>query len=283
MEKSLTQSGQVALMVLLIMAITLGVALSLARSTTTETSQITQGGNAVRIFSAAESGTEQILTQIIQAMKNESGSDLEAIISNPGNVVSGEGDAANPESVMDYSVTPLTDLNVTLSAGESTQIQLVDQVGSPLTQEVALTLQWGEVGASCANQASILIGRYYDDGGELKVVYDGVGPLVCDDERNASDGFNTASVGSSYANQYTINVDPTDRFIRLITVYNNTDLLVSSDSDEVPTQQYLTRTQSTNLAGEKLESQVVSATLTNLNLPGYIDYVVYSGNNLEKL
>lgn len=281
MKKSLAQSGQVALIVLLIMVVTLGVALSLARSTTKEINQVTQGGGAVKIFSAAESGTEQIITQIIQAMKNKSDSELGAIITNPRDVITGED--ADPESVVEYSVVPLKDLNVTLLAGESTQINFINQDGSPLTDEASIMIEWGQIGSNCADQSSILIGRYYDDNGKLKVVYDGVGPLLCDDSRNVTDGFKTAAAGSNYANKHLINITPNDRFIRLIAVYNKADLLVSSDSVEFPTQQYLVRTQSTNLTGEKLESKVVSATLTNLNLPSYLDYAVYSGENLEKL
>lgn len=278
------EQGQIALVVLLIMTVTLVIALSLARGTTEEISRTTQKGETVKIFSAAESGAEYLLTSMLTAMKANDAEQLENLTTNPVDYLASDTIEAESDSQVSYQVDVSQSLEVNLAAGEASEVSFVDETGSVLSGNTNVTFSWGQPEADPCSQASMIFGRYYDlaDGNGPRVTYTAVGPVSCD-TRNSTDGFEaaTAATNTDYANQYTITFDTDDLFVRLIPVYYPSQVFVSSAS-ELPTQQRFIKTEAINQLSETQESQTVAVSTTNLQHPNYLDYAIYSGQNLTK-
>lgn len=282
MLKTGAQQGQVALVVLLIMSVTLVIALSLAKGTTDETFRTAQKSETVRIFSAAESGAGYLLTSLLTAMRQEDVDLLNELTDDPDSAAVDTTIETAANADVSYSIDPLNSLNVSLATGQATEVQFVDAAGIPLSGNTTVIFRWAKEATSC-NQASILIGRYYDlaDGEGVRATYTAVGPNDCT-IRNTTDGFETAEVASAgFANQYSMTFDSHDLFARVIPIYYATQLFASS-ADQLPIQQRVVRAEAVNQLGELRESQATSVTTTNLQLPGYLDYAVYSGQSLVK-
>lgn len=282
MLKQKRNSGQVAMIVLLIMAVTLVISLSLAKGTTTEIAQTAQRAETTRIFSEAESGTEMILTNLITAMR----------AGDPGNIIGDLVDQNSedikiflldnaPESdrsEMTYSVGASQELEISLAAGESTEYRFMNFQGDPAeTSDPPVKYWWASSGQSCGEQASLIIARYYLVGTEVKTEFTALNPFC----GGPSNNFISASNGDAeYANFYTATYDATNTlFVRVIPVYRPTQLKIEGGRLD---QQYFARTEAMNLVGEDQETQAVAASSTVLHLPSYMDYAVYSGVDLVK-
>ncbi len=282
MLKQRRNSGQVAMIVLLIMAVTLVVALSLAKGTTTEIAQTAQRAETTRIFSEAESGTEMILTNLISAMRagDPTGS-IGNLVGQPSDSIQTillDGATESNRSDMTYSVEASQELEISLAAGESTEYRLMDFEGNPAEiSDPTVKYWWASSGQPCDEQASLIIARYYLVGTEAKTEFTALNPIC----GGPSNNFYSANVGDAeYANFYTATYDATNTlFVRVIPVYHPTQLKIEGGSLD---QQYFARTEAKNLVGEDQETQAVAASSTVLHLPSYMDYAVYSGDELVK-
>lgn len=278
------QAGQIALVVLLIMSVTLVIAVSLAKGTSQEISRTTKKGETVRIFSAAESGAGYLLTSFLTAMKKRDPDKLDALTNDPDSELAGGNSSIEDGSRSDisYAVEASNKLQVSLAAGEATELQFMDSRGNHLTGIVSVDLRWGKESVAC-DQASLVLARYYDplDGRGARVAYTAVGPHGCP-SRNDEDGFGQAQAGSAgFANQYQMVFNDQDLFLRVLPVYHSTEF-VAFTQDSIPIQQRMIRAEAVNQLTEEEESQSVLVSTTNLQLPGYLDYAIYSSQSLAK-
>ncbi|HOZ03615.1 MAG TPA: hypothetical protein PKX78_03950, partial [Candidatus Woesebacteria bacterium] len=227
MLKQKRNSGQVAMIVLLIMAVTLVISLSLAKGTTTEIAQTAQRAETTRIFSEAESGTEMILTNLITAMRAGDESRIGNLVGQSSDSIQTillDGATESNRSDMTYSVEASDELEISLAAGESTEYWFMDVDGNQAeASDPTVIYKWAVTGEACASQASLIIARYYLDVTEVKTEFTALNPNpTCVAPGN---GFIDANMGDAeYLNSYTETYPTNTLFVRVIPVYHPTQL-----------------------------------------------------------
>lgn len=261
-QKLQRQSGQIALIVLLIMGITLVIAVSLAQRTTEDVALTTKQAETTKVFSAAQSGAEQVLTQVLIALRRG-----DAVLTGPQTVV------GTNDSEVAVTVDEASEFVQPLDEGETYQVSLID----PSTTSV--TIEWGDANnPNCASEASLLIAVYNTNGPTTEVSYSGYYPVGCSGP--GSDGFAPAPSGGTAPrrNAFTYTKQAGDQFLRIMPVYNSTNLFVSGAG----AQQYAITANAQNLLGEDAESRVIQVTTSDLQPPPFLDYAVYSGTTIDK-
>lgn len=240
------QSGQVAIVILLIMVVLLTVGLSLATRTTQEVFLSQQEAESARVFNAAEVGVEDALSL-----------DFDSITGTQ---------QLSPSTVTDVNVNttvePVRRLETQIVEGAAVHLNLQGFTGN-------ITLNWARETA-CAEAASILMSFYYDDAGTTKVVHEAYAPGNC-----RSDDFaviNTAGT-NGYYRRVTLAVPANALFARIRAVYNDTSLRVTGTN--LPFQTYVIRSEADTAIGE--ESRAVEVNRTLSTAPGFMDYSLYSG------
>lgn len=247
-----SNSGQVAIVILLIMVVLLTVGLSLASRTTQEVFLSQQEAESARVFNAAEVGVEDALSQ-----------DFDSIT---GTVT------LNPTTVSDVSTTttiqPTDTLETQVVEGAAVHLDLT---GVPSGSNV--TVRWSRE-SGCV--ASILMSTYYDDGGTTKVIHDAFGPAGCRTDDFAE--ISSALVnGYHYTNNITLESGWTPLFARIRPVYADTALRVSGIN--FPTQFYVIRSEADNTQGQENRTVEVGRTLSAA--PSFMDYALYSGAGIS--
>ena len=262
-QKLQRQSGQIALIVLLIMGITLVIAVSLAQRTTEDVALTTKQAETTKVFSAAQSGAEQVLTQVLIALRRG-----DAVLTGPQTVV------GINDSEVAVTVDEASEFVQPLDEGETYQVSLTD----PSTTSV--TIEWGDANSNCVNEASLLIAVYNTSGPTTEVSYSGYYPVGVGCPGPGPDGFGPPPHAGTAPrrNAYTYTKQAGDQFLRIMPVYNSTNLFVSGAG----AQQYAITANAQNLLGEDAESRVIQVTTSDLQPPSFLDYAVYSGTTIDK-
>lgn len=257
------QSGQIALMVLLIMGITMVIAVSLAQRTAEDVALTTKQAENTKVFSAAQSGAEQVLTEVLTTLRAG------------GSVVTGvPTNSVLNDSTVNVNISAASEFTQPLDEGETYQVNL------PASGSV--DIEWGEAAGTCDTEASLLISRYYAESGTTKVEYSGYRPEGCDSMIHP-DGFADPDGAGSFGrrSKVTIATYPAPRddlFLRVIPVYNSTSLYVEGADG----QQYAITANAQNALGEDAETRVVQVTTSDLQPPPFLDYALYSGTTINK-
>ena len=252
-----SQSGQVAVIVLLIMVVLLTIGLSLATRTTQELFLSDQQAESSRVFNAAESGIEKALSDVQVGTGNLSVDNVDVA----------------------YSVQGSSVLETRVTEGMSVHLDLTGYTGD-------VTFEWAGEG-SCGSRASLIAVIYYDDAGEIKSKSVPFGP-ACDSRLdNFADGLLLG--GSPYYHRYTLSTTYPDTqvnhipantlFMRVKPVYADTDLLISGGIS-FPTQHHTISSTATYTGGNEERSIEVSRTLPAG--PSYMDYALYSGGAITQ-
>ncbi len=253
-QKISYQSGQVAIVILLIMVVLLTIGLSLASRTTQELFLSQQEAESARVFNAAEVGLEDALTYDFST------------------IAEGEVVTLNPNTVEDVSI------NTSIQSVNTLETQIVEGAAVHLnltgTTSPDFTVNWARSAEGCDSAASLLISIYYDDNGTSKVIHEALAPGDC-----RSDDFTVINTGGvdGYWRQATITlptgVGPiTQQFARIRAVYNDTALRVTGTG---LTQSFTIRSEATTVVGE--ESRTVEVGRTLSGAPSFMDYAMYSG------
>lgn len=261
--KPTNTSGQVAIVILLIMVVLLTVGLSLASRTTQELFLSQQESESARVFNAAEVGVEDALSQ-----------DFDLIT---GTVT------LNPDTVADVTtqttISPSSTLETQLVEGAAVHLNLQNYNGN-------FTINWARettCNADAANNpgaASLLVSIYFEEAGVTKVTHEVLTPCT----RTPDDQFtlvNTAGT-NGYYRQRSISVPPTmggtTLFARVRAVYADTALRVTGTG--LPTQFFTIRSAANTQVGE--ESRTVEVGRTLSGAPSFMDYAVYSGAGITQ-
>lgn len=256
------QSGQVAIIILLIMVVLLTVGLSLASRTTQEVFLSTQEAESARVFNAAESGVEDALSYDFEQITEEY-ENGELVSVNPSDPY-----AENVSTVT--TINPNNELETKITEGSTVHIDL-DNYGSSTFQ-----VDWSR--KSACDAASIIVSTYYDDSGTTKVVHDAFGTNDC--TARSGDEFTQEAAGSGtylYSHAVTLPSDPL--FARVKAIYNDTSLRVTGGSG-FPTQFFTIRSQADNQLGDENRTIEVGRSLSTA--PGFMDYSIYSGGSLTQ-
>jgi Tfp pilus assembly protein PilX len=248
-------TGQIGIIVLLIMTVLLTVGLSLALRTTRQAEISIQQEDSAKVFNAAESGVEDALYSILQ--HERSGANL------------ANGSLNLSDSSVDYSITSQTTLETLIEQGTSAEVQAE-------TAGTSVNIYWWSSAADCStgnitSSAAVLISVYSNDNVTRNYPIDG-----CSTDR--SNNFIEAQTGSgSYQYGYTITAPTDDTIIRIKPLYNNSDILVEGSGI---TAQYTVISQaSSNLTGT--ETKAIEVTRTRSTAPEFMDYAIYSGDSIN--
>ena len=258
-----SQSGQIALIILLIMGVTMVIAVSLAQRTTEDVSLTTKQAETTKVFSAAQSGAEQKLTEVLTALR--AGTTVNTAPQTLPNI---------NDSSVNLTVDELSSFIQPLDEGETYQVELPSP-GS------TVSIEWGDAASNCVDEASLLVARYNTSAGVTTAYYSGYYPIGSGSCAGAGpDGFGAPTSGGSNGrrNLYQYTVASGDEFLRVIPIYNSTDLYVSGGDNP----QYAVTANAENALGENQESRVIQVTTSDLQPPSFLDYAVYSGTTIIK-
>lgn len=245
-------SGQVAIVILLIMVVLLTVGLSLASRTTQELFLSQQESESARVFNAAEVGLEDALSYDFDT-------------------VGAGGVTLNPDTVTDVNI------NTSIQPVNTLETQIVEGAAVHLNLQGAssgtFTVNWARE-SSCSPAASLLISIYYDDAGTTKVVHEAISPGDCRADEFAE--INTAG-SDGYYRQADITLPSNPLFARIRAVYNDTALRVTGTG---LTQSYTIRSQADTQVGNETRTIEVGRSLSGA--PSFMDYSLYSGAGITQ-
>lgn len=269
---SSSQSGQVAVVVLLIMAVLLVLGLSLASRTTQEALISSQEEDTTRVFNAAETAVEEALSKLSKGEPIAAGSPIGVNTSNlPDNTSA------------TYTLTAETDLSGTITQGMSASVFLTDT--SPFT------IHWGSA-SDCNNNASLIVSLYYSSGGTTKVKHLPLKPVGCYTDGSKAVGFtDSVSDTGTYKNKYAISfgaapwqlaAGEVPQILRIKALYKDAEFGISGIT--LPSQKDVVRAEASDskVEGGSQEKRAIEVSRTKPAPPAILDYSLYSGGSLNK-
>ncbi|MCA9368884.1 MAG: hypothetical protein H6773_03210 [Pseudomonadales bacterium] len=248
-KNPLYQSGQVAVVVLLIMVVLLTIGLSLATRTTQELFLSDQQADSVRVFNAAESGIEEALSQVTEGQQTLTVDGVDVT----------------------FDVQGSSRLEARVAEGASLHLDLSGYDND-------ITFNWASEG-DCTNRASLVAHIFYDDSGTTRSIAIPFGPS-CDGHTDNFIDANTIG-GDPYYHRYVLQATQIPSgalFMRVRPVYADTDILVEGNIG-FPTQYYIISSSATYTEGDEERNIEVSRTLPAG--PAYMDYALYSGGAIN--
>jgi len=260
------QSGQIGIIIILIMVVLLTVGLSLAAQSSREVTLSRQEEESTRTFNAAEAGVEQALSTDLSF----AGTQL-----HPAPAVLNGANA-----LVDYTITKVDVLETRLFQGVGAHVQLQDTNGNQTATQVRI--DWSKENDCVTQQPATIIVSIYS-------VNKAVSPAAVAVRHqayascNRNDGVAVAATAgtSPYFKSVTIPVGATDVFMRVRPVYNDSAIKVTSAAGAaLPVQYYSILSTATNQAGT--ESRAVQVNRTLAVEPSVMDFVVYSGGTLTQ-
>lgn len=251
MKKNL-KSGQTALIVLLIMIVILTITLSLISRSITDIKISQDEQEALRAFSAAEAGIEDMLNR----------------------ATIGIGTTSVTVGTLTASVTiTATGENTkrTINQGETMYLLLEGSSPFPL----GLNIYWIDSLKTdeTNDKASLEISSYVDDYSVSRLAYNANG-LV------RSNGFNTGDAGTDgYQSKKQISVVGNTKYITIKALYNKASIMVNSVAPGILATQQYNLTSSVNAAKDKSSKIVVDRTISSL--PEIFGYTLFTEGNLS--
>lgn len=267
-----SQSGQIAVVILLITVVLMTAGLSLVTRTTQEIYLSQQEAESARVFNAAEAGVEEALSQQFDT------------ISVP---VTAEPDVNVTDASVSYTITPMDLVETTVLQGDVATVELEGSNPNDLT------IEWGNDGDTPCNNASLILTAYYDDAGTTRVYNKAIAPRGCPSRTitdlvpTADDYFEEAplSGSGSYVSRYSLvlndfalGVGTFPLMVRIRPVYFNAPLKVTGAS--LPVQQHVIRSTGTNDIGN--EQRVIEVQRGVTGAPSIMDFALYSGAGILK-
>lgn len=261
MQKSNNQSGQVGIIIILIMVVLLTFGLSIASRSSREVALSQQEEESNRVFNAAEAGVERALATDLTFQGDSLDSGLTTI--------------AGTDSNLNYNITKNKILETRLIEGTTAMVQLQD---AATVLPGSVYIDWSQAtdcNSSSDKPASILVSIYSVTASTSADVrhYSYAG---C----NRNDDIPLGAAGQNgYYRRAVIPTIAGDQFLRIKTVYNSTYLRVTG-STALPTQSYDIRSEATSQLGNEARTVQVKRTLSVA--PSVMDFALFSGTTLTK-
>lgn len=264
------QPGQVAVVILLIMAVILVIGLSVASRATQDIQVTTQDQDNARVFNAAETGVDKALAD-----------------PNSNNFI---GAGADSGVVTDNSLQVQTRITTTPQNGVTTHVPMgaaaTIYYNNANSSQVDVYWSLTSQGLDCNSRAAVLITVYYSDNGNpngpIKSAYYPVRPnCLASANPNKASGFASSISGNgTYDERYQLDASAYDiKFIRVQALYAQTDVYVP----DAPQQAYDIRSEAqdiSNGANTTGEKSAIKVTRLRPAPPVIFDYGVYSGGDL---
>lgn len=256
--KNTSQSGQIGIIIILIMSVMLTVGLSLAANTSSDLIISQQEEESNRVFNAAEVGIEEALS-----------SDLTFAQESMAGTVNTISDVA-----VDYNISKTRQLETRLFEGVSAKVDVSNAIDGDV-----LRIDWSrENDCASENPASLLVSVYSDDAGTIRARHYTYGGC------NRGDGFETGGTISDNGlfRRTDLVMQTGDQFVRIKPIYNDTHLRVWSPSIgwTLPVQALVIRSEATSDLGN--ENRAVEVNRSLPSAPSVMDYALYSGSTISK-
>jgi len=265
MNKTTARSGQIGLVILLVMVVVSTIGLSVASRSTQEVTTSRQSQEAAKTFAAAESAIERILS--------DSEGDIFLFDSDSRSLPM--GDLAT-DTTVDVSIDKVYRLETNLKEGVTAEVDVTGAVSGDL-----LRIEWAD-SRDCGTQpASLVVQVVNDDGSNVSTRYLALGLCNQEDDNFTLHPDIPANRGTTHALRYDLSLADNDIKVRIIPVYNDTPLTVSADWD-LPAQQFRITSVGQNLAEGGREAKAVQVERTQPQLPGIFDFALVSGETIEK-
>lgn len=252
------QSGQIGVIILLIMVVLLTIGISVASRTTQDLFLAQQQVESTRVFNAAEAGIEQALAGNLDF----EGSFFEGTLNN----FSGTNVNVN------YSIEKVNQLQTRLFEMVGVKI---DVTGS--TPGNTLDLRWSQDN-DCGSQdiASLLVTSFADTAQGVRAYTQGF--AGCD----RSDGFTAASNVSldGLRRRAVMTIPDNTTFIRVTPLYSDTHVFITGGNWTLPVQGFLIRSEAENTLGDEYRAVEVNRSLDST--PSILDYALFSGDGIIK-
>lgn len=250
-----SQSGQVAIVILLIMVVMLTVGLSLASRTTQELFLSQQESESARVFNAAEVGVEDALSYDFDS------------ITGTEQIPFSDTETVDQVSVS-TTINPNDELETTLVEGAAVHIDLAGYTDNQLE------IDWAR--ETDCTAASVLVSIYYEDAGVTKVVHEALGATDGASPCRADEFAAVTTSDAPYSFSTSITIPSNSLFARIRAVYNNTSIRVTgTTASNFPTQFFTIRSAANTDVGE--ESRTIEVGRTLSGAPSFMDYSLYSG------
>ncbi len=257
------QSGQIGVIILLVMIVVLTIGLSLAARTTQETSNTIQRENSTRVFSAAESGIEAALATIFSAERNGT-----AIAPEDTAISLDGGDPDASDYNVQYQIIPQTTLQTELAQGTAAAL--------PLSGAGNVTIRWSK--EVCPSSAALLIG-VFSDSPNATARFFAVDGCASDRGNGMTQASADDTAGTIYKWKYVYTQSVGDATIRVMPIYRDTAITALGPFDTV---QYVVNAQAQGSDGSQ-EAKAIEVRRTIPAAPSFMDFALVSGTALTKL
>lgn len=257
------QSGQIAVVILLIMAVLVTVGLSLATRSTQDVSLSTQQSESSRVLNAAETGIEHALSQY-SFSQSTTGVTLDT------------ADGLPEDVSVTYRVTqqPSQTLDWVIPKGEVRTVNLQGASGS------TLTIRWSKNLTDTCQMGSLILAFYSRDN---KIEYLNLGPNC----PTRTDGFEKVSrPEGGYSLSKVITLKPQAQFdydfVRIHAVYEQ-NLAVQAFSPNLPVQTQVIRSEARDTKNTAQdETRIVQVVRHLPAAPTFMDYALYTRGTIVK-
>lgn len=255
-----SQSGQVAVIVFLIMAVLLVVGLSLATRTSQEIELAGQQEDTTRVFNAAESGIEKALSD-------------EGNFSAGTEILNIPSDATT-QATTTVTITPTDEYTNTFQPGLSATVFTDNTVAENLT------IKWAAPTESGCISAVLVLTAYIQSGSNYSAQHFGLRPQGCYDTTNFTPVNEVLTPGRTHRYTYIFSVPANTKMLRIKPLYAATALLVEGDA--LGSQMHTIRSEAQDSSTGNTEVRAVEVTRTRPAPPLIFDYALYSGGTLTK-
>jgi Tfp pilus assembly protein PilX len=265
-----SSSGQIAVIILLIMVVLMTVGLSVVTRTTQEIYLSDQETESARVFNAAEAGLELALSQDFTTINTPTSAN---------NVATGVTTA-----VTSYTIQPVTSLETTIIQGEAATVSLAGVAQG----SASVVVRWGKNKPACTAASLILTLYYLDSTSVTRSWTEAIAPSGCDRGDEFDPTLTSAIANNNYNHEYTFNANATPAgplpasttplFLRIRPVYYDAQVWVTGTN--LPVQQHVVRSTSANNTGD--EERIIEVARSGQNPPSIMDYALYSGNGILK-
>lgn len=259
MNKIKNNSGQAVLIVLLIVAVILGLGLSIVSQSTTDVKISKQEQEGSRAFNAAEAGIEEALKSIVV------GSGQQIVVD---------------DITVSYDVVGSTVIEGKFNENESLEVTLS---GADLALNT-VNINWVDEDSLIENPASCVGSSSQAPASLLVTVIDDLdrairyGVNAC--ALNAENGLSDVSISGDggYLRKFSVSVGVDDQLIRIRPLYNQASFMIYGNVD-LPNQAYEINS---SAQVETLESKAIEVTRTEPASPSIFDYALFSGTSIVK-
>jgi len=252
------QSGQIGVIILLIMVVLLTIGISVSTQSSQDLFLSQQQVESTRVFNAAEAGIEQALSSEF---------DFEGVTQ------TGE--------IADFGSTSV-DVTYTINKVNQLETRLFELVGvkidvTGMVPGNTLDILWSrDTNCASGNVASLLVTSFIDGPDGIRSNHAAF--AGCDH----SDGFTNASVvtENGYHRRVTYLLPDDTVFVRIVPVYADAHILVSGGNWTLPVQGYQIRSEAENTLGSEFRAVEVNRSLNST--PSFMDFTLFSGDGIIK-